>query len=84
MPVPLDVLLPIQSTLESVSRGALALVSLLLVVLLGGILKGIFYTNVVGGGDTTDSHLKVNCANCGARIMEDAGRCDHCGESVGE
>lgn len=84
MPLPPDILLPAQSTLESVSRGALALVSLLLVVLLGGILKGIFYTNVVGGGDTTDSHLKVNCANCGARIREDADSCDYCGEPAGE
>lgn len=80
MPLLPDSFLPAQSILESISRGALALISLLLVVLLGGILKGIFYTNVVGGGDSTDSHQKDNCANCGARIREDAETCTYCGE----
>lgn len=84
MPLPPDNLLPAQSIMESVSRGALALISLLLVVLLGGILKGIFYTNVVGGGSSTDSHLKVNCSNCGARIREDDDSCDYCGDPAGE
>lgn len=84
MSLPPDIILPAESTLESVSRDALALVSLLLVVLFGGILKGIFYTNVVVGTDTTESDVKTNCGNCGARIPEDASVCAYCGERVVE
>ena len=82
MTIPADAILLAESTLESASRSLLYIVSIVLVVLLGGILKGIFYTNVVGGTDTTQSDAKTNCANCGARIHEDASVCEHCGEPV--
>lgn len=82
MPLLAESVLPAQATIESISRTLLLLVSIVLVALLGGIIRGLFYTTVVGDTDTTNSESKHNCPNCGARIREQSTECDHCGEPL--
>lgn len=75
------VLLPL-SSLAAISPGLLTLISLLLVVLAGLILKGIYDTTVVDDEDPSEGEPWRPCPHCGAQVPDDQPTCGHCGEPL--